>query len=82
VHDHEGSSRDDCGLENPAVAGRPRRALSRSGRSQDVCRLDNDETLAVLRWAAMAILRAALQDAPGSGPDQTSRPERSGRTPS
>lgn len=49
---------------------------------KDVCRLDNDETLAVLRWAATAILRAALQDAPGSGPDEPSRPERNGRTPS
>ena len=49
---------------------------------KDVCRLDNDETLAVLRWAATAILRAALQDAPGSGPDEPSRPERNGQTPS
>ena len=49
---------------------------------KDVCRLDNDETLAVLRWAATALLHAALQDAPGSDPDQPSRPERNGRTPS
>ena len=49
---------------------------------KDVCRLDNDETLAVLRWAATAILRAALQDAPGSGPDEPSTPERNGQTPS
>ena len=49
---------------------------------KDVCRLDNDETLAVLRWAATAILRGALQDAPGSDPDQPSRPERNGQTPS
>jgi AcrR family transcriptional regulator len=49
---------------------------------KDVCRLDNDETLAVLRWAATALLRAALQDAPGSDPDQPSRPERNGPTPS
>ena len=49
---------------------------------KDVCRLDNDETLAVLRWAATAILRAALQDAPGSGPDEPSRPKRNGQTPS
>ena len=49
---------------------------------KDVCRLDNDETLAVLRWAATAILRAALQDAPGSAPDEPSRPERNGQTPS
>lgn len=49
---------------------------------KDVCRLDNDETLAVLRWAATALLRAALQDASGSGPDEPSRPERNGRTPS
>jgi AcrR family transcriptional regulator len=48
---------------------------------KDVCRLDNDETLAVLRWAATALLRGALQDAPGSDPDQPSRPERNGRTP-
>jgi AcrR family transcriptional regulator len=49
---------------------------------KDVCRLDNDETLAVLRWAATALLRGALQDAPGSDPDQPSRPERNGQTPS
>ena len=49
---------------------------------KDVCRLDNDETLAVLRWAATAILRAALQDAPGSAPDEPSTPERNGQTPS
>ena len=49
---------------------------------KDVCRLDNDETLAVLRWAATALLHAALQDAPGSDPDQPSRPERNGQTPS
>jgi AcrR family transcriptional regulator len=29
---------------------------------KDVCRLDNDETLAVLRWAATALLRTALQE--------------------
>ena len=49
---------------------------------KDVCRLDNDETLAVLRWAATALLHAALQDPPGSDPDQPSRPERNGQTPS
>ena len=49
---------------------------------KDVCRLDNDETLAVLRWAATALLRAALQDAPGSGPDEPSRPKRNGQNPS
>ena len=49
---------------------------------KDVCRLDNDETLAVLRWSATALLRAALQDAPGSDPDQPSRPERNGQTQS
>ena len=49
---------------------------------KDVCRLDNDETLTVLRWAATALLHAALQDAPGSDPDQPSRPERNGQTPS
>jgi AcrR family transcriptional regulator len=37
---------------------------------KDVCRLDNDETLAVLRWAATALLRAALQQPTGSGLDQ------------
>ena len=45
---------------------------------KDVCRLDNDETLAVLRWAATALLRAALQDVPGSA--STSRTKRNGRT--
>ena len=49
---------------------------------KDVCRLDNDETLAVLRWAATALPHAGLQDAPGSDPDQPSRPERNGQTPS
>ena len=49
---------------------------------KDVCRLDNDETLAVLRWSATALLHAALQDAPGSDPDQPSRPERNGQTQS
>lgn len=49
---------------------------------KDVCRLDNDETLAVLRWAAIALLRAALPEAPGSGLDQPSTPEkRNGRIP-
>jgi AcrR family transcriptional regulator len=33
---------------------------------KDVCRLDNDEALAVLRWAATALLRAALQQPTGS----------------
>jgi AcrR family transcriptional regulator len=33
---------------------------------KDVCRLDNEETLAVLRWAATALLRAALHEADGS----------------
>ena len=49
---------------------------------KDVCRLDNDETLAVLRWAAIALLRAALPEAPGSGLDQPSTPKkRNGRIP-
>ena len=34
---------------------------------KDVCRLDNDEALAVLRWAATALLRAALGEDPASG---------------
>jgi AcrR family transcriptional regulator len=46
---------------------------------KDVCRLDNDETLAVLRWAATALLRAALQEAPGSDVDEPSRPKRNGQ---
>ena len=33
---------------------------------KDVCRLDNEETVAVLRWAATALLRAALREAPAS----------------
>jgi hypothetical protein len=48
---------------------------------KDVCRLDNDETLAVLRWAATALLRAALQESPGSAPDRPDRPKRNGRIP-
>jgi AcrR family transcriptional regulator len=49
---------------------------------KDVCRLDDDETLAVLRWAATALLRAALQEVPGSAPrDKPSRPKRNGRIP-
>jgi AcrR family transcriptional regulator len=48
---------------------------------KDVCRLDNDETLAVLRWAATALLRAAVQAGPGSARDQPDRPKRNGRTP-
>jgi hypothetical protein len=31
---------------------------------KDVCRLDDDEALDVLRWAATALLRAGLEDAP------------------
>ena len=45
---------------------------------KDVCRLDDDETLAVLRWAATALLRAALQEATGSGLDE---PQRNGPIP-
>ncbi len=49
---------------------------------KDVCRLDNDETLAVLRWAATALLRVALQEVPGSAPgDEPSRPKRNGQIP-
>ena len=48
---------------------------------KDVCRLDNNETLAVLRWAAQALLRAALEEAAGSSPDdEPIRAERNGRT--
>jgi AcrR family transcriptional regulator len=46
---------------------------------KDVCRLDNDETLAVLRWAATALLRAGLHEAAGSGPDDPSRPKKRNR---
>lgn len=38
---------------------------------KDVCRLDDDEALAVLRWAATALLRAAVGEAPA--PVTTSR---------
>jgi len=49
---------------------------------KDVCRLDNDETLAVLRWAATALLRSALQDVPGSRLDEPDKPKkRNGRIP-
>lgn len=33
---------------------------------KDVCHLDDDEALAVLRWAATALLRAAVGEAPAS----------------
>jgi AcrR family transcriptional regulator len=33
---------------------------------KDVCRLDDDEALAVLRWAAVALLRAAVGEGPAS----------------
>ena len=48
---------------------------------KDVCRLDNDETIAVLRWAATALLRAAVEESPRSAPDEPNRPKRNGRTP-
>jgi AcrR family transcriptional regulator len=42
---------------------------------KDVCRLDDDEALEVLRWAATALLRAGLEDAGASQePVQTLRP--------
>lgn len=43
---------------------------------KDVCRLDNDETLAVLRWAATALLRAARQEAARSGLHAPSTPKK------
>lgn len=47
---------------------------------KDVCRLDDDETLAVLRWAATALLRAAIDEARNSGPDgETTISQRNGR---
>jgi hypothetical protein len=45
---------------------------------KDVCRLDNDETLAVLRWAATALLRAALQDPPAPVPTIPTHPRATG----
>lgn len=35
---------------------------------KDVCRLDDREALAVLRWAAVALLRAGLDEARGAAP--------------
>ncbi len=35
---------------------------------KDVCRLDDDEALATLRWAAAALLRAGLDEDPGTDP--------------
>jgi AcrR family transcriptional regulator len=35
---------------------------------KDVCRLDDDEALAVLRWAAAALLRAGLEEGRPSSP--------------
>jgi hypothetical protein len=34
---------------------------------KDVCRLDDDEALAVLRWAATVLLRAGLEEEQPSG---------------
>ncbi len=49
---------------------------------KDVCRLDNHETLATLRWAATALLHAALQQAPRPAPGhQPSTAQRNGQTP-
>ena len=47
---------------------------------KDVCRLDNEETLEVLRWAAIALLRAAVDDA-ARLPDQTRNRKRKPRSP-
>ncbi|MBV8712500.1 MAG: helix-turn-helix transcriptional regulator [Solirubrobacterales bacterium] len=46
---------------------------------KDVCRLDNDEALAVLRWAATALLRAAVHEGPGSAADDSERPTGNGQ---
>jgi hypothetical protein len=35
---------------------------------KDVCRLDDGEALAVLRWAAIALLRAGLDEARAAAP--------------
>ena len=48
---------------------------------KDVCRLDNDETLAVLRWTATALLHATLEGATRSRRDEPSRPKRNKRGP-
>jgi hypothetical protein len=53
------------GTQAPARGGL---ALTLDGEAiitmKDVCRLENDETLAVLRSAAGVLLRAALQEVP------------------
>lgn len=41
---------------------------------KDVCRLDDEEALAVLRWAATALLRAAVGEAPASVTTSRGRP--------
>jgi AcrR family transcriptional regulator len=40
---------------------------------KDVCRLNDDQALAVLRWAATALLRAGLDDATGPTPGRDPR---------
>ena len=46
---------------------------------KDVCRLDNRESLEVLRWAAAALLRAGLEEARGAGLDGQCRETRARR---
>jgi AcrR family transcriptional regulator len=38
---------------------------------KDVCRLDDDDALQVLRWAAVALLRAGLEEAEAGAPSST-----------
>ena len=40
---------------------------------KDVCRLDNDEALAVLRWTATALLRAGLDEGREQPPGSATR---------
>jgi AcrR family transcriptional regulator len=49
---------------------------------KDVCRLDDDEALATLRWAATALLRAGVDEERGSGsPNRGPEPEESSADP-
>jgi hypothetical protein len=67
--------------------GRLRAALSLTLGSEallvmkDVCRLDDREGLEVLRWAAVALLRAGLEEIRQGGPNSEQVPKRKRRVP-
>ena len=51
------SDGDACGPPSPSTLG-----IDAIVVMKDVCRLDDDEALAVLRWAATVLLRAGLEE--------------------